>query len=365
MINGPEGSGGLPRRPVDGGADSEAADATAANASEPRPGSTQRGGVDPRLSGLVSSADAGAVRGWRASPGNASLGELQRSLDVLVAGVERFSDLQPLLDWQDASARPIIDELPDAAKEYLLAGLTGRIQAMPEGERPAAELAVAMATARSRALAEQTAMPRHPSVWLANEQSVWLSKYAARVSDLNDVQAVVAQKAVAGPPPLPEDRFETPSHVVGGSPFELNGRPRPLSVLAMRIADDEFAAAQRYDAIRLVLGAIDEVQFKRHRVEPLADTAEAVSSVEDESHRTEIYEAVLQAGTQLWHESKEAQGELGEITAADYAHMLLSLSQNFRYLKGDTRSLREKLRLAIEELPEREQRETAYNALDE
>ena len=303
------------------------------------------------------------MRRWRASPGDSSLAGLQRSLDLLVAGVERFSDLQPLLDSREASAPPVIDELPDAAKDYLLAGLTGRIQAMPEGEQPAAELAISMATARSRALAEQTAMPRHPSVWLANEQSVWLSKYAARARDLNDVQAVVAQKAVAGPPPLPEDRFETPSHVVGGSPFELIGRPRPLSVLAMRIAEDEFAAAQRYDAIRLVLGAIDEVQFKRHRVEPLADTAEALSSVEDESRRTEIYEAVLQAVKQLWHESKEAQGKIGDITAADYAHMLLSLSQNFRYLKGDTSSLREKLRRAIEELPEREQRETAYNAL--
>ena len=365
MIKGPEGSDGLPPRPVDGGRGSEAADGTANNASQPMPGSAQRGGINPRLSGLVPGADAGAVSGGRASPGNPSLAELQLSLDRLVADVERFSDLQPLLGPQDASARPpVIDGLPDSAKDYLLTGLTGRVQAMPERERPAAELAISMATDRSPALAERTALLLLPSSLLpAYEQSTKLSKYAARASDLKDVQAVLAQQALAGPPPLPHERLESTARFIGAPELGLVARPKPLCVLAMRIADDAFPAAHRYDAVSLVLGAIGEVQFKRHRVEPLADTAEAASSVEDESLRTEMYEAVLEAVQQLWHEREEAPDKAGEITGADYAHMVLSLSLNFRCLNGDTGGIRDKLRLVIEELPEREQRETAYNAL--
>ncbi len=196
----------------------------------------------------------------------------------------------------------------------------------------------------------------------AYEQSEKLNELAARVRNLDEVNAVLEQEGIGGPPPLPVDTPGAISGLIGGPQLEQRERPKPLCTLALRISEEDFPEPQRYPAFLLVLGAISNVQFKRDRVEPLADMAEAASSVEDDDLRTEGYEAVLRAARRLWQDQQEAPDKQNEISAADYAHILISLSLNFRYLRGDTRDTREKLRLAIEELPE-EHRETAYNGL--
>ncbi|NRO98150.1 hypothetical protein GWC77_19675 [Paraburkholderia sp. NMBU_R16] len=284
-------------------------------------------------------------------------------MDARVASIERFSDLQPLLGYSDFSGPPpLVDQLPNDAKDYLLAGLRGRIQAMPEAERAAAELAVSIAADRSSVLPERVALLLDSSIRPAYEQSAKLSSYAARVSDLDDVRAVVAQPGVGGPPPLTDQTLKLASRLIGGPQLLLVDRPKPLCRLAERIADEEFPAEQRDEAFSLALGGIGNVEFKRHRVEPLADMAECASSLL-EPRRTEGYRTILQAAMKLWEQSNEAQGKGNVINAADYAHIVTSLALNFRFLTDESGETIAKLQAAIESLPEEKQRTQASNAL--
>ena len=298
MVEGVGQNGGLPE-PIDGNGD----DGTQGNPSEPPPGATPRKRIDPRLGGLVPGPDAQAEPGRSASFRNPSDAAFEAGFEALMAQVKRSSELRA------------------QANELLPAALRA-----------------------------------------AYEQSEKVNERAACVRNLDEVKAVLAQEGVGGPPPLPADTPGAVSGLIGGLQLEHRERPKPLCTLALRISEEDFPEPQRYPAFLLVLGAISKVQFKRDRVEPLADMAEAASSVEDEGLRTEGYEAVLRAAQRLWQEQQEAQDKQNEISAADYAHIVVSLSLNFRYLSGDTRDTRGKLRLAIEVLPE-EHRDTAYNGL--
>lgn len=363
MINGPGGSDGLPPRRIDGETGDEGVGEAATDASPPAPGPTKAGRVDSRLGGLVAGSEAGAATGPSASLADRSLAELQPSLDARVASIERFSDLQPLLGYRDFSGPPpLVDQLPNDAKDYLLAGLRGRIQAMPEAEWAAAELAVSIAADRSPVLPERVALRLDSSVRPAYEQSAKLSNYAARVSDLDDVRAVLAQPGVGGPPPLTDQTLKLASRLIGGPQLLRVDRPKPLCRLAGRIADEEFPAEQRDEAFSLVLGAIGNVEFKRHQVEPLADMAECTHSLL-EPRRTDGYRAVLQAAMKLWEQSKEAQDEGNAINAADYAHIVTSLALNYRFLMDERGETLSELMDAIELLPEEKQRAQAANAV--
>lgn len=359
MVNGPGGSDGGPPRPIDGETGSEGADKAAGNASPPPHAATPRGSIDSRLGGLA--ASPGRTSSFRDRSG----AELQAGLDSLVARVNRFPDLHPLLGSSDGSGPPpLIDSLTDSAKDYLLAGLVDRIQAMPEDEWPPAQMAISTAIDLSPGLANGKALLRLRQAQanellpgplrLAYEQSEGINERAARVCNLEEVKAVLAQEGVGGPPPLPDDTLGLIPRFIGGPQLALRERPKPLSTLAARISTEEFPVDERFEAFLLVLGAISAVQSGRHQVEPLAEMADAAGWLEGDLERTEGYESVLRAARRL--------GQARTISAGEYAHILMSLSQNFDCLRGDTRATREKLRGAIEELPE-EHRATASSGL--
>ena len=185
--------------------------------------------------------------------------------------------------------------------------------------------------------------------WLAYEQSAAVNEQAASVCNLEGVIAVLGQEGVAGPPPPPHDTPDWMPRFIGGPQLEGRERPKPLSTLAIRISSDEFLATERFEALMLVLDAIGKVGFKRHRVEPLAEMAEATSSVVDDAARTKLYRAVLQAAQGLWEERKAAQDKKSEITSGEFVHILESLSANFGELRVDAGSTRAALLKAVDD----------------
>ena len=305
MVNGPGRSDGGQPDPIDGETGGESADETQGNTSQPPHSATPRGNIDPRLGGLIPDPEGNASTGRTSSFRSSSDAGLQAELDLLTARANRAAEL-------------------DAQSNELL---------------PA-------------------------PLRLAYEQSEKLNERAARVRNLDAVKAVLAQEGIGGPPPLPDNTPGAMPRFIGGPQLARRERPKPLSTLAMRVSSEACRGADRFEALMLGLGAINEVPFKRHRVEPLADMAEAVSSVANDDLRTEGYEAVLRAAERLWKEQEDAQEKEREISAAEHAHIVVSLSLNFRCLSGDTSDTREKLLLAIEKLPE-DAREAAYRSLDD
>lgn len=307
MVNGPGRSDGVPPDPIDGEPAGEGADETQGKISQPPPSATPRGNIDPRLGGLIPDSDGSASTGrtpsFRSLPDAVSM-----EMDALVARASQTADL-----------RALSHEL------------------LPEPLR------------------------------LAYERSEKLNERAAAVCDVGEVKAVLAQEGVEGPPPLPDNALRRlMPRFTGGREFAQRERPKPLCTLAMRISSEEFPADQRFQALVLVLDAIGKVAFKPHRIEPLAEMAEATPSVPDDAQRTRLFRAVLRSAQGLWEESKAAPDKASEINSGDYVHMLVSLSANSRELYIDRDSTLAELRRAIyDEYLTQDERRIASSGLDD
>lgn len=305
MVEGPGKIGGGLPEPIDGEG-GEGADKAGGDAAQPPHAAKPRGSIDPRLSGLPGAAASASTPPASSSedPGDEFRADLASFLDR--AG--KITTLRVLNnDW-----------LPDRLR-------------------------------------------------IAYEQSEQVDARARGVRNLAEVKAVLALEGVGGPPPLPEVNLRNVMpRLTGGREIPGRERPKPLSTLAMRISADEFPADERFQASMLVLNAIGAVEFKPHRVEPLAEMAEATSSVEDDAERTDVYRAVLRAAQGLWEEHKAAPESKSEIGSGEYVHILASLSLNSHAIRVERDATLAALRHAVEdEELTPEQRTTASSGLDD
>lgn len=305
MVEGPGRRDGELPDPIDGDGD-EGADKTPGDAAQPPHAAKPRGSIDPRLSGL---------------PGAAA----------------------------SASTPPAASSAdPDDAFGAELASLFDRVREVTT----------------LRVLSNEWLPDR---LRLAYAQSDQVDARARSVRNLAELKAVLALEGVGGPPPLPEINLrKLMPRLTGGREIAGRERPKPLSTLAMRISADEFPADERFQASMLVLNAIGAVEFKPHRVEPLAEMAEATSSVEDDAERTDVYRAVLRAAQGLWEEHKAAPESKSEIGSGEYVHILASLSLNSPAIRVERDATLAALRHAAEdEELTPEQRTTALSGLDD
>lgn len=229
--------------------------------------------------------------------------------DPLVAGVNRLSDLQALVGPSGALGSQEV--ITDPVKDYVLAALVGRICAMPKDEWPAAHAVISAAIAalpnpKFRPGSARLALEKAEANELlpaplrqAYEQSSKLDVNAYDVRNLADVKAVLAQKGIGGPPPLPDDTLGLRPGSDGRPGLMGLGRSQPLYSLAMQVGSRAFPSEQRYKAFQLILDAIRVVHPEYHRVGPLGGLAHLATSLKGDDERIEAYVSVLQSVQEL------------------------------------------------------------------